>query len=155
MGGHEKTQLECFIKGKLLRYFRHSALVTYFSALPSASISMLCILSLCQTPKGEAAKTSFATPPHYALFVFVFFERNGAVEDEMFGSGIGVDVVVSRASELQIGQRRKYLGKLLNEGLLIHADAVGIEEGAHSFDATNAVFIFVLLDGIARIFARP
>ncbi len=66
---------------------------------------MLCILSLCQTPKGDAAKTNFATPPHYALFMFVFFERNGAVEDEMFGSGIGVDVVVSRASELQIGQR--------------------------------------------------
>ena len=89
------------------------------------------------------------------LFVFVFFERNCAVEDKMFGSGIGIDVVVSRASELQVGECRECLGKLLNEGLLIHADAVGVEEGAHSFDAANAVFIFVLLDGIARIFARP
>ena len=144
-----------FHKGQTAALFSTFSFGHVLQSLPSASISMLCILSLCQTPKGDAAKTSFATPPHYALFVFVFFERNGAVEDEMFGSGIGVDVVVSRASELQVGECRECLGKLLNEGLLIHADTVGVEEGAHSFDATNAIFFFVLLDGITRIFACP
>ena len=48
------NRLGCFIKGKLLRYFRYSALVTYFSTLPSASISMPCILSLYQIPNGFA-----------------------------------------------------------------------------------------------------
>ena len=89
------------------------------------------------------------------LFMFVFFERNCAVENKVLRRRIGIDVVVSRASELQVGECRECLGKLLNEGLLINADAVGIEEGAHSFDAANAVFVFVLLDGIARIFTRP
>ena len=54
----------CFIKGKLLCYFRYSALVTYFSTLPSASLSMPSVLSLYKTPKGDAAKTSFATSPY-------------------------------------------------------------------------------------------
>lgn len=53
-----------FIKGKLLCYFRNSALVTYFSTLPSASSSMPCVLSLYKTPKGDAAKASFATSPY-------------------------------------------------------------------------------------------
>lgn len=48
------NRLGCFIKGKLLRYFRYSALVTYLSTLPSASISMPCILSLYQIPNGIA-----------------------------------------------------------------------------------------------------
>lgn len=34
------------------------------------------------------------------LFVFVFFERNGAVEDQMFGRGIGVYIVIARTREL-------------------------------------------------------
>ncbi len=38
-------------------------LVTYFSTLPSAPVSMPCILSHYQTQKGGVAKTSFATPP--------------------------------------------------------------------------------------------
>ena len=42
------------IKGKLLRYFRYSALVTYFSTLPLTSISMPCILSLYQIPNRVA-----------------------------------------------------------------------------------------------------
>ena len=38
-----------FIKGKLLRYFRFSALLAYFRMLPSVSISMPCNLSFLQT----------------------------------------------------------------------------------------------------------
>ena len=34
------------------------------------------------------------------LFMFVFFERNGAVEDQMFGRGIGVYIVIARTREL-------------------------------------------------------
>ena len=45
-----------FIKGKLLCYFRYSALVTYFSTLPSASISMPCILSLYKIQKEMLKK---------------------------------------------------------------------------------------------------
>ena len=43
------------------------------------------------------------------LFVFVFFERNGAVEDQVFGSGIGVNVVIAGARELQIVERLERL----------------------------------------------
>ncbi len=38
-------------------------LVTYFSTLPSAYLSIPCILSHYQKQKGGVAKTSFATPP--------------------------------------------------------------------------------------------
>ena len=100
-------------------------------------------------------QNEFCNTSALRFIVFVFFERNGAVEDEMFGSGIGVDVVVSRASELQIGECRESLHEFLHKRLLVHTDAIGVEEGAHSFYATNAIFFFVLLDGITRIFARP
>ena len=53
----------CFIKGKLLRYFRYSASITYFRTLLSPSISRPCILSLYQTLTGVAVKTNFTTPP--------------------------------------------------------------------------------------------
>ena len=43
--------------------FSSNALATYFNTLPSAPVSMPCILSHYQIQKGGVAKTSFATPP--------------------------------------------------------------------------------------------
>ena len=87
--------------------------------------------------------------------MFVFFERNGAVEDQMFGRGIGVDVVIARAGELQIVERLKGLHIFLHIGVVVDANAVRIEEGAHGIDTAHAVFVFVLLNRVARILASP
>lgn len=55
VGRHsQRKSPACFTRGKLLPDFQCLALVC---------ISMPCILSLYQTPKGGAAKLSFATPP--------------------------------------------------------------------------------------------
>lgn len=43
--------------------FSGNALATYFNTLPSAPVSMPCILSHYQIQKGGVAKTSIATPP--------------------------------------------------------------------------------------------
>ena len=58
----------CFIKGKLLCYFRYSASVTYFGTLLSSSSSRTCILSHYQALIRDAVKTNFATPSSYAPF---------------------------------------------------------------------------------------
>ena len=91
----------------------------------------------------------------YALFMFVFLERNGAVEDKMFWRRLRVNVIIACASELQVGEYWKRLYEFLYKGLLVHADAIRIEEGAHGFDTANTIFFFVLLDGITRILACP
>ena len=44
-------------------YFTRDKLLSDFQCLALVYISMPCILSLYQTPKGGAAKLSFATPP--------------------------------------------------------------------------------------------
>lgn len=55
VGRHsQRKSPACFTRGKLLPDFHCLALVY---------ISMPCILSLYETPKGGAAKLSFATPP--------------------------------------------------------------------------------------------
>ena len=61
------------IKGKLLRYFRYSALITYIIKLLSASISMLSIYSFVKQ-KRRCCKTRFATPP-FMLEVQIALER--------------------------------------------------------------------------------
>ena len=89
------------------------------------------------------------------LFVFVFFERNGAVEDQVFGSGIGVNVVIAGTRELQIVERLERLDIFFDKGTVVDVNAVGIEEGAHGVNAAYAVLILILLDGVARILAGP
>ena len=55
VGRHsQRKSPACFIRGKLLPDFQCLALVC---------ISMPCILSLYETPKGGATKLSFVTPP--------------------------------------------------------------------------------------------
>ena len=44
-------------------YFTRGKLLPDFPCLALVYISMPCILSLYETPKGGAAKLSFATPP--------------------------------------------------------------------------------------------
>ena len=65
-------------------------------------------------------------PTRVFLFVFVFFERNGAVEDQVFGSGIGVNVVIAGARELQIVERLERLDIFFDKGTVVDMNAVGI-----------------------------
>ena len=97
------------LKGKKNRVFDKGQTAALFSTFSfghvlqyapfSLHLNALHFILLSNT-KRRCYKTSFATPPHYALFVFVFFERNGAVEDQMFGRGIGVYIVIARTREL-------------------------------------------------------
>ena len=50
-------------KRKSSGYFTRGKLLPDFHCLALVCISMPCILSLYETPKGGAAKLSFATPP--------------------------------------------------------------------------------------------
>ena len=82
-------------------------------------------------------------------------EAYGLVEDGMLGCAVGVDVVVADALELEVGVWGQLLGELLDEGVLVDGEGVGVEEGTHGVYAAYVVLLFVLLDGVSRVFACP
>ena len=89
------------------------------------------------------------------LLSLIFLQRNGAVEDEAFGSRVEIDVVVARAGELQVVEGFARKEEFFHKSILVDTDAVGVDEGAHGFDTAHAIFFLVLLDGIARVLAGP